>query len=92
MLELKNSISKFKRGKETLDSFLDSQKLYGNTHGIRYTNGMSFSSSSHIRFVKASCDSTSSTSKPLKTQAFKAKRSHMSNEKGKSHKTQPPLT
>ena len=26
------------------------------------------------------------------TQFFKAKRSHMSNNKGRSHKTQPPLT
>ena len=35
--------------------------------------------------------SIASTSKN-KTQAFKAKRSHVSNNKGKSHKTQPPLT
>ena len=91
MLELKNCISKFKKGKETLYSFYDSQKLYMNTHGLGYTNGMFSSSSSHINFVKALCDSNL-TSKLLKTQAFKAKRSHVSNDKGKSHKTQPSLT
>ena len=52
---------------------------------------MSSSSSSHINFVKALCDSTPSTSKPLETQVFKTKRSHMSNDKRKSHKTQPSL-
>ena len=67
VLELKNSISKFKKEKETLDSLLDSQKLYGNTHGIEYTNGISSTSSSHIKFVKASYNSPPSTSKPLET-------------------------
>ena len=80
-LELKNSISKFKKGKETLDSLLDSQKLYGNTHEIGYTNGMSSLSSFHIKFVKTSCDFTPSTSTPLEIQAFKAKKSHVSNDK-----------
>ena len=51
---------------------------------------MTPSSSSHINFIKAH-DSTSSTSKN-ETQAFQAKRSHMSNNKGRYHKTQPPLT
>ena len=51
---------------------------------------MTHSSSSHINFIKAR-DSMASTSKN-ETQAFKAKRSHVSNNKGKSHKTQPPLT
>ena len=88
ILELKNFISKFKRGKETLDSFLDSKKFHGDTHGIGYTNGMPFSLSSYINFIKASHDST----KPIETQAFKAKRSYVSNDKGKSHKTQPSLT
>ena len=46
-------------------------------------------SSSHINFIKAH-DSMASTSKN-ETQAFKAKRSYMSNNKGRSHKTQPPL-
>ena len=62
VLELKNSITKFKRGKETLDSLLDSQKFHVDTHGIGYKNGMSSSSSSHINFVKAH-DYTASTSK-----------------------------
>ena len=34
VLELKNSISKCQKGKETLDSLLDSQKFHGDTHGI----------------------------------------------------------
>ena len=53
-------------------------------------NGMSSSSSSHINFVKAH-DYMASTSKN-ETQAFKAKRSHVSNNKGISYKTQPPIT
>ena len=32
VLELNNSILKFKKGKETLDSLLDSQKSHGDTH------------------------------------------------------------
>ena len=47
-------------------------------------------SSSQINFIKAH-DSMASTSKN-ETQAFKAKRSHVSNNKGRSHKTQPLLT
>ena len=50
---------------------------------------MTPSSSSHINFIKAH-DSTASTSKN-ETQAFKAKRSHVSNNRGRSHKTHPPL-
>ena len=46
--------------------------------------------SSHINFVKAH-DFTASISKN-KTQTFKAKRSNVSNNKGRSYKTQPPLT
>ena len=90
VLELKNSILKFKRGKETLDSIIDSQKFHGDTHEIGYKNGMTHSSSSHINFIKAH-DSTASTSKN-ETQAFQAKRSHVSNNKERSHKTQSPLT
>ena len=78
---------KFKKGKETLDSLLDSQKSHGDTHGIGYKNGMTPSSSSHINFIKAH-DSTTFISKN-ETQAFKAKRYHVSNNKGRS---QPPLT
>ena len=59
-------------------------------HGIGYNNGMASSSSSHINFVKAQNVMTS-TSKN-ETQSFKAKRSHMLNNKGRSHKTQPPFT
>ena len=47
-------------------------------------------SSSHINFVKASHDSNASTS-TIETHILKAKRSHTSNNKGMSHKTQPPL-
>ena len=83
VVELKISISKFKRGKETLDSLLDSQKFHRETHGIGYKNGI-VSSSSHINFVRTSYDSIASTFKSNRTQAFKAKRSHMSNNKGRS--------
>ena len=92
VLELKNSIDKFMKGKETLNSLLGYQKFYGDTHEIGYINGMPSSSSSHINFIKTLCDSNPSSSKPFETQAFKAKRSHVSNDKGKSHKTQPFLT
>ena len=51
---------------------------------------MSHSSSLHINFVKAH-DSIASTSKN-ETQAFKAKKFHVSNNKKRSYKTQPPLT
>ena len=50
---------------------------------------MTPSSSSHINFIKVHV-STTSTSKN-ETQAFKAKRSHVSNNKGMSHMTQLPL-
>ena len=79
--ELKNSILKFK----TLDNIIDSQKFHGDTHRIGYKNGITPSLSSHINFIKAH-DSMASTSKN-ETQAFKAKRSHVSNNKGRSHKT-----
>ena len=90
MLDLKNSISRFKKGKETLDNLLDSQKSHGDTHGIGYKNRMTPSSSSHINFIKAH-DFMASTSKN-ETQAFKAKRSHVSNNEGRPHKIQPPFT
>ena len=92
VLELKNFISKFKKGKETLNNLLDSRKFYRDTHGIGYINGLPSSSSSHINFVKNSCDSTPSSSKPLETQAFKVKMSYMSYENGKPYKTQCHLT
>ena len=40
VLEVNNSILKFKKEKETLDNLLDSQKSHGDTHGIGYKNGM----------------------------------------------------
>ena len=36
MLELRNSISKFQKGKATLDNLLESQKSHGDTQGIGY--------------------------------------------------------
>ena len=92
VIELKNSISKFKKGKETLDSLIDSQKSHGDTHGIGYGNGTSSSSSSHINFIKSSCHSTPSSSKLNESQTFKVKRSQVSNTKVKSNKTQPFMT
>ena len=50
VLELRNSISKFQKGKATLDNLLNSQKSHGDTHGIGYGNRTSSSSSSHINF------------------------------------------
>ena len=43
-MELRNSISKFKKGKEALDSLFDSQKFHGDIYGIGYKNGMTPSS------------------------------------------------
>ena len=85
-----NPISKFQKGKATLDNLLESQKFQGDIQGIGYENRTFPSSSSHINFIKAH-DSTDSTFKN-ENQAFKAKRSHVSNNRGRSHKTQPPLT
>ena len=50
MLELRNSISKFQKGKATLDNLLESQKPHGDIQGIGYGNRTSSSSSSHINF------------------------------------------
>lgn len=85
---MKNSIDKLIKGKDTLNSILDSKKFHGDIGGIGYKNRMT-SSSSHINFI--SYDSSASTSKN-ETHTFKAKRSYVSNNKGRSHKTQPPLT
>lgn len=92
MLELKNIISKFQKGKVTLDNLLDSQKSYGDTQGIGYGIRTSSSSSSHINFVKSSSHSIPSSSKQNEPQNFKVKRAQVSNAKAKSNKTQPPLT
>ena len=72
------------KGKETLNSIIDSQKLHGDVH-VGYNNGMASSSSSHINFVKAH-NVITFTSKN-ETQAFKVKRSHVLNNKKRSHKT-----
>ena len=63
MLELRNYISKFQKGKATLDNLLESQKYHGDTQGIGYGNRTSSSSSSHINFIKSSSHSTPSSSK-----------------------------
>ena len=62
VLDLKNSSSKFKKGKETFDSLLESRRFYGNTHGLGYSNKIYSLSSSDIKFVKGTYDSCSSTS------------------------------
>ena len=67
---MKNSIDKLMKGKETLNSILDSQKLHGDVHGIGYGNRISFSSSSHINFIKSSSHSTPSSSKQNESQTF----------------------
>ena len=63
MLELRNSISKFQKGKATLDNLLESQKPHGDIQGIGYGNRTPSSSSSHINFVKSSSHFTPSSSK-----------------------------
>ena len=63
MLELRNFISKFQKGKATLDNLFESQKSHGNTYGIGYGNRTSSSLSSHINFIKSSCHSIPSSSK-----------------------------
>ena len=92
MLELKNSISKFQKGKETLDNLLESQKPHRDIQGIGYGNRTSSSSSSHINFIKSSYHSTPSSSKQNESQTFKVKRSQVSNTKAKSNKTQSFMT
>ena len=61
VLELRNSIFKFQKGKATLDNFLESQKPHGDIQGLGYGNRTSSSSSSHINFVKSSSHSTFSS-------------------------------
>ena len=92
MLELRNSISKFQKGKETLDNLLESQKSHGDIQGIGYGNRTSSSSSSHINFVKSSSHSTPSSSKQNESKTFQVKRSQVSNIKAKSNKTQSFMT
>ena len=77
------SISRFQKGKETLDKLLESQKPHRNIQGIGYGNGTSSSSSSHINFVKSSSHSTPSSSKQNESQTFQVKRSQVSNSKAK---------
>ena len=91
-LELRNSISKIQKGKATLDNLLESQKSHGDTHGIGYENRIFSSLSSHINFIKFSCHSTLSSSKPNESQTFEVKRSQVSNTKVKSNKTQCFMT
>ena len=90
VLELKSSISRFQKGKETLDKLLESQKPHRNIQGIGYGNRTSTSSSSHINFIKSSSHSTPSSSKPNESQTFQVKRAQVS--KAKSNKTQPSRT
>ena len=88
VLELRNSISKFQKGKATLDHLLESQKPHGYIQGIRYGNRTSSSSSSHINFVKSSSHSIPSSSKQNESQTFKVKRCsrHMTGDKEQFNK------
>ena len=63
MLELRNFIFKFQKGKATSDNLLESQKFHRDTQGIGYGNRKSSSSSSHINFIKSSSHSTPSSCK-----------------------------
>ena len=62
MLNLTNSISKFQKGKETLDSLFESQRYHGNTYGLGYSNGVSSPLLSHTKFVIATYDASTSSS------------------------------
>ena len=90
MLELKNSISKFQKGKANLDNLLESQKSHRDTQGIGFGNRTSNASSSHINFIKSASHSTPSSSKVNEPQTFQVKRAQVS--KAKSNKTQPSRT
>ena len=92
MLKLRNSISKFQKGKQTLDNLLESQKSHGDTQGIGYGNRTSSSSLSHSNFVKSLSHSVPSTSKQNEPQTFKVQRAQVSNTKAKSNKTQSFMT
>ena len=70
VLELKSSISRFQKGKETLDKLLESQKPHRDIQGIGYGNRTSNASSSHINFIKSVSHSTPSSSKVNKPQIF----------------------
>ena len=70
MIELRNCISKFQKGKATLDNLLESQKPHGNIQGIGYGNRTSSSSLSHINFVKSLSHSIPSSSKQNESQTF----------------------
>ena len=85
MLELKNSISKFQKGKANLDNLLESQKSHRDTQGIGFKNRTSNASSSHISFIKSVSHSTPSSSKVNEPQTFQVKRAQVS--KAKSSKT-----
>ena len=90
MLELKNSISKFQKGKANLDNLLESKKSHRDTQGIGFGNRTSNASSSHINFIKSASHSTTSSSKVNEPQTFQVKRAQVS--KAKSNKTQPSRT
>ena len=74
--DLKNSISKFQKGKETLDNILDSQKSYKNTRGLGYAKNIHSSSSSLI-FVKAKMNTTQASTSGVKTSPTHAKESYI---------------
>ena len=56
ILKLKNSISEFHKGYETLDNLFISQKSYGDKFGLGYSNEATSSSSPLNKFVKAKHD------------------------------------
>ena len=60
LLELKNYISKFHKGKETFNALLTSQKFHCNTHCIGYEHRASSLSFSQNKFIKANYNSNDS--------------------------------
>ena len=75
--DLKSSISKFQKGKETLDSILNSQKLHKDTSGFDYARNTPSSSSSPI-FIKAKMNTTHASTSGTKTLLSLIKESHFS--------------
>lgn len=70
ILELKNSIFKFHKGKKTFDNLLSSQRFQTEKFGLGFFNGAS-TSLSHSKFVKATLSSSSTPYESFKAQDFK---------------------
>ena len=73
MLELKKSILKFHKGKESLDNILVSQKGHKNKRGLGYACNTPSSLSNQNIFVKAKMNTTHASTSGTKTLPTHAK-------------------